>query len=779
MSTVLELQHARVDLQTGAVLRGDGARLSLTDVERRLLAFLAERPDQVVSRETLLQEVWELHPTTLTRAVDTAVRRLRKKVEQEPAKPRHVRTEHGLGYRFLPLSPPNGRECLIAWLLASEEPLITLVGPSGMGKTWVLEHAFSGPDVAWVTLEGCSDAETLWATFASQLERPMPRPGAKALLSGLRGRSTLVLDGVDGARALLAPLLQSVLAEAPELKVRVSAHAPLEVDPESVRAIEPLPPGPSLRLFETHAGGEHPMADELLPLLDGYPLALEIVGRWLRRAAWEGEKDLLEQLLPSLPSLHPGPARQQTLRAAVEVTLSRLDADARTLLQRLGTLQRPFTLRDLLLISGAPQAQTMASFAALQDAALLRAQDARWRVYPVVQACLNPTALDLEHHARFVETRAAELVGQVYRSPEALRAQQTLLPDLMLALRTLGPLCPERAARLSEDMCMSMLSQLPSDQMLAIYSRPWVKEVSPALQALLMARRAELLRIQGNTPAALETTRQAREQLGENSPLVMVEAMVAHGKQDRARAAALYQKVAEMDPAPRQQVIARIGLAYCHAPDPEDLPAALKELRAAQLLARSADIPMIEAVPLRLASHLESALGNHAVARADNAHALEIFEAFGDERYQADTHWNGGFIELNLGRLEQARAHFARALEMTELLQISLIDVLALTGLGQTAALAGDRDLALRHLDGAIHRARAQGVEMRAIPAMSWAAVLRHRAGEQALSQELIQHSEALAPAPVVVAAKALIAGAPLPESRDPDARLISRLQSA
>ena len=83
----------------GKVLR-DGDEVHLTKTEFRLLCELAESPGKVLSREALLDKVWGYDYFGDGRLVDVHVRRLRTKVEADPANPRHVVTVRGLGYRL-------------------------------------------------------------------------------------------------------------------------------------------------------------------------------------------------------------------------------------------------------------------------------------------------------------------------------------------------------------------------------------------------------------------------------------------------------------------------------------------------------------------------------------------------------------------------------------------------------------------------------------------------------------------------------------------------------
>jgi two-component system KDP operon response regulator KdpE len=90
-----------VDLGARQVTR-DGTPVRLTPIEWSLLAALASRPGQLVSRERLLHEVWGPAYGSETNYLRVHVANLRKKLEPEPARPRYLHTEPGMGYRFTP-----------------------------------------------------------------------------------------------------------------------------------------------------------------------------------------------------------------------------------------------------------------------------------------------------------------------------------------------------------------------------------------------------------------------------------------------------------------------------------------------------------------------------------------------------------------------------------------------------------------------------------------------------------------------------------------------------
>jgi DNA-binding winged helix-turn-helix (wHTH) protein len=79
----------------------NGRPVTLTSKEFSTLAYLIKNPRRVVSRDELLNQVWGYENYPCTRTVDTHILRLRKKLEPEPAHPKHFHTVHNAGYKFL------------------------------------------------------------------------------------------------------------------------------------------------------------------------------------------------------------------------------------------------------------------------------------------------------------------------------------------------------------------------------------------------------------------------------------------------------------------------------------------------------------------------------------------------------------------------------------------------------------------------------------------------------------------------------------------------------
>ena len=83
-------------------IRTPDTTIHLTLMEADLLRYLLDRPNKIVSRKDLLEDVWHVHEDTDTRVIDNFIVRLRRYLEPDPAKPTHLLTVRGIGYRFVP-----------------------------------------------------------------------------------------------------------------------------------------------------------------------------------------------------------------------------------------------------------------------------------------------------------------------------------------------------------------------------------------------------------------------------------------------------------------------------------------------------------------------------------------------------------------------------------------------------------------------------------------------------------------------------------------------------
>jgi two-component system, OmpR family, alkaline phosphatase synthesis response regulator PhoP len=89
-------------------LRVGEKKVRLTLMEAELLRYLVKHEGEAVSRRSVLESVWGLREDTDTRAIDNFIVRLRKYIEDEPTKPRHLLTVRGVGYRFV--AEPESRQ---------------------------------------------------------------------------------------------------------------------------------------------------------------------------------------------------------------------------------------------------------------------------------------------------------------------------------------------------------------------------------------------------------------------------------------------------------------------------------------------------------------------------------------------------------------------------------------------------------------------------------------------------------------------------------------------
>ena len=102
---VIVVNGREIDLENLEIRHG-GETLRITLMEAKLLRYLLNREGQTVSRKMILETVWEVHEDTDTRPIDNFVVRLRRYLEDDPARPRYLQTVRGVGYRFVTQTEP-------------------------------------------------------------------------------------------------------------------------------------------------------------------------------------------------------------------------------------------------------------------------------------------------------------------------------------------------------------------------------------------------------------------------------------------------------------------------------------------------------------------------------------------------------------------------------------------------------------------------------------------------------------------------------------------------
>jgi DNA-binding response OmpR family regulator len=99
-SNIFQFGTKTIDFEALELRSGDQT-VHLTLMEADLLRYLINHDGRIVSRSAILEDVWGLREDTDTRAIDNFIVRLRKYIEDEPSRPRHLLTVRGVGYKFV------------------------------------------------------------------------------------------------------------------------------------------------------------------------------------------------------------------------------------------------------------------------------------------------------------------------------------------------------------------------------------------------------------------------------------------------------------------------------------------------------------------------------------------------------------------------------------------------------------------------------------------------------------------------------------------------------
>lgn len=305
-----------VDLKTAEIRGPDGAN-ALRPLELALVRYLAAREGRAVSRDQLLRDVWGYSGGVQSRTVDTTVKTLRRKLEAEPAKPRFLLCERGIGYRlrtraveapdrgFATLAAESliGREEDLTQLLGRLEGgvrLLTIAGAPGVGKSRVGSALARrlGERSIHVRLGDCGD-EGVGVRIAAALGLCADDEAEIPCALAARGRPVLVLDDVEAHVIPLGPTLVSWLHEVPKLQIVTTSRErlqqgiehlhllrPLAVPEEDAAGLDELLASPASELFLRRArrvapdfrpdGPDGSAIAAIVRKLDGLPLAIEL-----------------------------------------------------------------------------------------------------------------------------------------------------------------------------------------------------------------------------------------------------------------------------------------------------------------------------------------------------------------------------------------------------------------------------------------------------------------------------------------------------------------------
>jgi predicted ATPase/DNA-binding winged helix-turn-helix (wHTH) protein len=689
---ILELDEWIVDLEARRARRGGGDEVALTAQEVALLRYLAARAGETVPRAELFAEVlgYSTAAAASSRALDATVRRLRKKLEDDPDAPRHLQTDHGRGFCLVglravaepaavppPADPSFGPDAPLRALRAvTPGEVAVLVGPGGVGKSRLARRlAGEGGTWAWVAVPAGADASELVAAIAAALGLPASVRGLAALLRAVASVSMggLVLDAAEvaiDAAAAVAPAL------AAHLRVVVTSRVRLGSVRERAIPVAPLPLADGIalllhraeaRLGRPWASAADPAVAELVARSDGLPLALELAAA---RAPVLGPEELCRML--------PDPALLRDDRRDVDPRHASLDAMIATSWGLLGEEEQ----RALIALSvflgpfppsaGIRVAGGLGPLEALVEHHLVRArgEDGRLVLFDTVRA--------------FVARRAEERPWSAHRAESDRRyAACAELPDLAprdrlvatrLALHVDGGAAVERAALLLLRPAPSADPPVPVPELLALAAqivrdRPAGRDVHRVLVAAaglatLASDRAEVDVWLAHLDAAAAADGPDRIRL----EIAAAELASAAGRAPEAIA-----RLAPGIDAPEPEgVLAAVAAATCHARLGElDRAAALLEpivrRPGSTAPARSFDVPAGGALLARAEGLLGTVRANQA--RFDEGEALllrarERWAAEGDRRGVASAVANLAGLWHRRGQLDPAVGAYAEAIEL-------------------------------------------------------------------------------------------------------------------
>ena len=589
----LKLTHCTVDLVQG-IVQIDDETVRLTTKERELLHYLVDRSGQVVPREDLLTDVWGYAVTSVTRAIDKTVARLRAKIRDQGRQSIHLHTVHGTGYRFEPLrttilGPRRGnvtpfptrfvgREEELETITAALEDnsLVSLIGPAGVGKTRLAVDLSRDFRESWFV--SLCDGPDIADRLAGLLGLPAsPDPSALAEALAARGRCVIIADAAEGSMDALATLLDAVRSRAPEVRWLVTSRTALRLAGEHLIEIGPLHEDDAIALFADRARARRAdfafsdpdEARTLVRALDGLPLAIELAAARVRVLTPTALLDALHHRFEVLTSDRPG--RHATLRGAIDISWDLLSPDDQHALARCSVFRGGFDLASAEAILGSGALDRIER---LQDHSLLYTDASlRFFLYQSIRDYaaeqLSPSdpvhARHTTHYIALGERLVAELGGP--NEVVSLRTLRREIDNLM----AVGPALEDRAR--------AALAAFP-----ALYSaRPqaaleWldaVQGVGGTLGLRIRLARAELLHTLGSNDAAIA----ALEPVLADSETHRAEALrvlgdIHHRRGDRAAAEQAYRDgvaLARADGAPllTSLFLSRIGALLHTSGEPE------------------------------------------------------------------------------------------------------------------------------------------------------------------------------------------------------------------
>lgn len=389
--------------------------------------------------------------------------------------------------------------------LSSDTRLVTLVGAPGLGKSRLARRfaaarsSDEGP-TRWIEVEAPLDQDALVARVATAVgAQPAERgaPGVEVLVEslGVQGAVLLILDGVEAALEAARPLLETILARCPRVRVLATSQAALGMLGEQRLELEPLEPSQAKALFRARAqqsGHDFEVSrkdllllERLLERLDHMPLAIELAAGHLSTLSLAELYDRLEPDATPLPSLpRPGPPRHRTMREAVAWSWALLSPELRGALTELSIFRGPFSVAsaEAVLSPQASGPSALGVISTLRDRSLLRrvASDGRLQLLGEVRrfARAQPGAHDeglRTRHARWFAGRLERTTDVMYGMPSEVGLEMLELEqdDLRAALDYASHHEPDTAMRCALVLARYHSVRGPGWQALDALERGW------------------------------------------------------------------------------------------------------------------------------------------------------------------------------------------------------------------------------------------------------------------------------------------------------------------
>lgn len=640
--------------------------------------------------------------------------------------------------------------------------LLTFTGPGGVGKTRLalevarrLAPRFQGGAV-FVPLAALERPEQVLAAVARALGlQESERNLTEVVGEHLASRSLLlVLDNFEHVLPAAADLA-SLLSAASNTTMLVTSRERLRLYGEHEFPVPPLslptpqePGGEAARLFVERAravrpdfaltDASRPLVEALCRRLDGLPLAIELAAARTRSLSLPA---LLDRMGRRLDLLTQGPrdlpARQQTLRAAIDWSYALLDEGEQRLLARLAVFVGGWTLEAAEAVC-AEDLDVLSGLASLVDKSLVQAD-----------------ATETETRYRMLETVREYALEQLRGRDDEVRVRRAHASYFFAVgasiSSTLLGFGPEDIRELAASH--RRLSDEQPNLLAAMHFAARTRDVD-ALSAVawdLMPMWATLLDF-----TVVPVVRDALAAVPPDSAAAgwlwydLAFQAFRRGLFDECRASAraglaVFEALGDA----RGQAYAFQILGYCHGTFDE--AAAQRDLERSLAWARPHRDTLLAALCLNFQAWLALRAGRRAEARAAQDEALQFMEGVHNHISRAWTQLYFGAIELGDGRPDLAEAHLRSVLHVGGQLYVVALQIGGLWGMGALAAQRGQGALALKLWAAAeslkaAHNARSQ---VEGEPFLPWLAALIERQHEPDLARA-VQEGQAVDAAELV-----------------------------